>query len=75
MRTILGATNILLIIGTLSIQLGIGCQMIGDTLGYLPVLELIHRFVLAVSQHHSLGKLFSRILPTVITLQLEVGLR
>ena len=49
--------------------------MIGDTLSYLPVAELVHRLVLAVRQHRGFGPFFSRILPAVITLQLKVCLR
>ena len=69
-----GAEDVFLVVGAFGIEFQIGKRLIGQAFCQLPVAELVHRLVLAVCQHHSLGILLRCVLPSVVTLQLEVSL-
>ena len=73
-RAVGGAEDVFLVVGAFGIEFQTVKRLIGQAFCHLPVAELVHRLVLAVCQHHSLGIFLWRVLPAVITLQLEVGL-
>ena len=73
-RAVGGAEDVFLVVGAFGIEFQTVKRLIGQAFCQLPVAELVHRLVLAVCQHHPLGILLRCVLPSVVTLQLEVGL-
>ena len=68
-----GAIDALGVVGALGIEFRRPAEAIGQSLPQLPVGELIGGLRLSVGEDFSLCQLSSRVLPSVIVLQLEVG--
>ena len=68
MRAVRRPQDVLLVVGTLGIELQRGQWLVRQALGYLPVAELVDGLVLAVGKHHAFGPFLGGILPTITTL-------